>query len=233
METEICQGKSLQYLIIKPSFYNPNKSYPLVILLHGYGSHMRDLAGLCPLLNTESYVYICPNAPFHIELAPGMEGYAWFPMGNELTHDSFSHGLDKLTIFMKEICDKYDIQSDQIILGGFSQGGMMTYYYGLNNPDIIRGFAALSSKILCPESLQPLLPDDKTQKIFISHGIRDIVIPVNYGRDACQFLEDAGYKPIYKEYDMHHEISGGTIVDLLEWCEDVMPPIELPTKDQC
>jgi phospholipase/carboxylesterase len=134
---------------------------------------------------------------------------------------------------MKEICDKYDIQSDQIILGGFSQGGMMTYYYGLSNPDIIRGFAALSSKILFPESLQPLLPDDKTQKIFISHGIRDIVIPVDYGRDACQFLEDAGYKPIYKEYDMHHEISGGTIVDLLEWCEDVMPPIELPTEDQC
>jgi len=223
LTTKIHQGKSLQYLIIEPSLYNPERSYPLIILLHGFGSHMGDLAGLCPLLDTHSYLYICPNAPLHIELSPGMQGYAWFPMGNEFTHESFNNGLDKITVFMKEICEKYDIQTDKIIFGGFSQGGMIAYHYGLSNPEMIRGVVALSSKIPSTECLQTSLPENRTQKIFISHGTRDVVIPVNYARRARQFLEDVGYQPTYKEYDMHHEISTENIGDLLKWLKDVIP----------
>ena len=39
------------------------RSYPMIILLHGFGAHMGDLASLAPAIDPTGYVYIFPNAP--------------------------------------------------------------------------------------------------------------------------------------------------------------------------
>ena len=70
-------GKALKYVTIVPEDYSESKSYPLIILLHGYGSTMHDLASLAPEIDPHNFVYICPNAPHPISLRPGLIGYAW------------------------------------------------------------------------------------------------------------------------------------------------------------
>ena len=76
MQTEQHQGKGLQYLTILPDDYNPDLAYPLVVLLHGFGANMQDLAGLTPAINRTGYVYACPNAPIPFDLGGGHMGFA-------------------------------------------------------------------------------------------------------------------------------------------------------------
>ena len=55
----------------------PATRYPLVVLLHGFGANMQDLASLAPYIDEKGYVYAFPNAPFTVELGPGYTGYSW------------------------------------------------------------------------------------------------------------------------------------------------------------
>ena len=48
MKAEIHEGVGLQYITIVPDEYTPESIYPLVIMLHGFGANMQDLAGLAP-----------------------------------------------------------------------------------------------------------------------------------------------------------------------------------------
>ena len=67
------QGKDLQYLTVVPDNHAPEVNYPLVIMLHGFGANMQDLAGLAPAIESEGYVYACPNAPIPFNLGLGQE----------------------------------------------------------------------------------------------------------------------------------------------------------------
>jgi len=63
MRAERHEGNGLQYITVVPDGYTPDSSYPLVVMLHGFGANMQDLAGLAPTINADGYVYACPNAP--------------------------------------------------------------------------------------------------------------------------------------------------------------------------
>ena len=71
MKGEIHEGPGLTYLTVLPDDYDPEASYPLVIMLHGFGANMHDLAGLAPAINPTGYVYACPNAPIPFNLGLG------------------------------------------------------------------------------------------------------------------------------------------------------------------
>ena len=75
MKAEINEGSGLQYITIVPDEYDSDSTYPLVVMLHGFGANMQDLAGLAPAINDTGYVYACPNAPIPFELGPGQTGF--------------------------------------------------------------------------------------------------------------------------------------------------------------
>ena len=77
-------GNSLTYLIVEPDDYDPDHEYPVVVLLHGFGASMTDLAGLSTMIDRAGYLYFFPNAPIPIQIGPGMTGYAWTPPGGGL-----------------------------------------------------------------------------------------------------------------------------------------------------
>ena len=77
MRAERHEGNGLQYITVVPDGYTPDSSYPLVVMLHGFGANMQDLAGLAPTINADGYVYACPNAPIPFQLGPGQSGFGW------------------------------------------------------------------------------------------------------------------------------------------------------------
>ncbi len=228
MEAKRHEGKTLRYLAIEPDGYDPAKKYPMIILLHGFGAHMGDLAGLAPAIDAAGYVYICPNAPIPFEIGPGMTGFGWtYPrrIPQELRRaDDVDSVVDMLATLVDEVTAQYATEPGQIILGGFSQGGMMTYRYGLPNPDKFKGLVVLSGVAPDADTMKERLPDDRSQPIFIAHGTGDMVIEVRMARDTREFLEAEGYAPMYKEYGMAHEISQQTLNDLAEWIRNTLPP---------
>ena len=224
MEAKEYQGKTLRYLAVEPDGYDPGGRYPMVILLHGFGAHMGDLAGLCPAIDPEGYVYICPNAPISVQTGFGMVGYAWTPPGGGGTPEDADRAEGMLATLIDEVMTQYPVEPGEVILGGFSQGGMMTYRNGLPRPDIFGGLVVLSSRIPDADVLRGRLPAARTQPIFVAHGTVDPMISVEDARESRLFLESEGYGPDYREYDMGHEINQDVLDDLVPWIRRVLSP---------
>ena len=214
-------------MVIEPDGYGPEVDYPLIVLLHGFGAGMHDLAGLCPSIGSEGYVYACPNAPLSFQLGPGQVGYGWMPPMGQATEEDAQRAVALLETFFDEVMAQYHVAPGRVILMGFSQGGGMTYRCGLPRPEVFAGLAALSSGTLNPEEFEGRLPAERSQPIFVAHGIYDDLAPIERGRQAVAFLEGEGYRPHFKEYPIRHEISQEVLDDLVPWIKSVLPPAAL------
>ena len=229
MKGEQHEGRSLNFITVTPDDYNPAVSYPLVIMLHGFGAHMGDLASLAPAIEDKGYVYACPNAPIPFDFGGGHMGYGWMPRQNvaapEEVEAARASSEALLTDFFDEIFEKLNTTPGKAVLLGFSQGGSMTYRCGLGRPDTFAGLVALSAAIFDPSILKPRLPESRSQPIFVAHGTGDRQIAVETARATRAFLEEEGYQPEYREYNIGHEIPLEVLQDLIPWITGVLPPL--------
>ena len=106
-------------------------------------------------------------------------------------------------------------------MGGFSQGAMLTYEFGLSKPDIFAGLFGLSGQVVDEGRLRASLPEGRGQSIFIAHGTEDPLLRIEEGRKSRDFLTGEGYAPEYHEYRMAHQVSPQVLVDLADWIERV------------
>jgi phospholipase/carboxylesterase len=194
---------SLRYRLEVPSHRADTESMPMVIMIHGRGADMNDLADLAPLLDTSTGVrFVFPNAPKAFEAYPGMSfGWTWFE-GWPPERKSVSESRAILMRFLDEITGLYPTSS--LIVSGFSQGAMMSLDLGLRATRDVAAVIAMSGGLYEDE-----LPDLRARSsvpILISHGSSDEVVPVNYARRARAVLEEAGFDVTYDEYPMGHQV---------------------------
>ena len=224
MRTEINKGPGLQYVTVVPDDYTPDSSYPLVIMLHGFGANMQDLAGLAPAISADSYVYACPNAPIPFQLGPGQTGFGWLTPRGGGTAEETANSDKLLGDFFDTVFQQFNVSPGNAILMGFSQGGGMTYRCGLGRADKFAGLAALSATLPDEDDLAARLPVERTQPIFIAHGLFDQMVSEDTAQSAKSFLESNGYTPEFHTYNMGHEISGEELGDLVLWIARVLSP---------
>lgn len=223
MEAKRFEGHGLRGLIVEPDEYDADREYPLLVLLHGFGSSMTDLTGLIPAIGRTEYLYVCPNAPISLDLGGGQVGYAWANLYGDSYEREAEAAEESLMDFLEEVEDWYGVRQGRIILGGFSQGGMMAYRVGLPRPETFAGLFALSARVMAPDGLRRQLPPYRDQPIFMSHGTQDTMIPVEEGRESYRLLRAWGYAPEYREYEMGHQIMQEVIDDLAGWFNSVTP----------
>ena len=228
MQAREIEGNSLAYILVEPDGYDESHEYPAVVLLHGFGASMRDLVGLAPSIDQGGYLYLLPNAPIRMQFEYGMTGYAWTPPGGQPGgEDAATRAEELLAGFFDEVMERHGMTEGGMVIGGFSQGGMMTYRYGLRRPEMFAGLIILSGRVTSPEILADNLPEHRDQPIFVAHGAQDAVIGVTAARESRDFLTAQGYSPQYREYNMAHEISQDVMSDLVPWLHNVMPPLRL------
>lgn len=204
----------LHYLVRAPKV--PSSKKKAIILLHGVGSNEQDLFGLSEHLPTEFYI-ISPRGQFTL----GLGRFGWYNV-------DFSSGspvinapeelLSRETIrkFISQVKEKYNL--DEVYLGGFSQGAIMSFSVGLSYPKEVSGLICLSGRVL--EGIQHSITkneDLKSLKVFLAHGIQDGTLPVQYARQAKAFLQNLGLQLTYQEYNMGHQINGEILRDLDGW----------------
>lgn len=224
MQTVASRGSTLEYLTVFPDQYEAGQTYPLIVCLHGFGADMRDLAGLAPALDATGYLYLCPNAPLTVSIGPGYTGRAWYERGGNASPAAMERALTALDSLIHEACAQLQVLPGQVLLLGFSQGGAMTYHYGLPRPDLFAGLVVLSGALRTSDSLLPHLPAARHQPLFIAHGTADPLVPIDWSREAVAFLEAQGYQPAYHEYPMGHEINYAVLHDLVPWIHSTLPP---------
>ena len=154
-----------------------------------------------------------------------MTGYAWTPPGQSGGEDAAARAQDLLSDFFDEVIERHGLTNGDMVMGGFSQGGMMTYRFGLPRPEMFAGLAILSGRVSSPDVISDNLPEHRDLPIFVAHGTQDTMIGVEDARESRDFLVTRGYSPQYREYDMAHEINQLVISDLKRWLNDIMPPL--------
>lgn len=196
----------LRHLVSVPSRRPDSEPLPLVILIHGRGADMHDLADLAPMLDAAGGCrFVFPNAPKPFEAYPGMTfGWTWFE-GWPPIHESVVESRAEMLRFIDAITEKYPTPEGKLVVGGFSQGALMALDSGLRTEQSIAGILAMSGGLY--EHDLPDLAARKGLPVFLAHGTQDDVVPVNYARRARRVLEDAGLDVEYHEYPMAHQIA--------------------------
>lgn len=197
----------------------PGPADPLVILLHGYGSHENDLLNLVPALPEKRH-YVSLRAP----RALGFGGFAWYALAMEegriRTGDPAEarQALEQVHRFVAAFRAQEGLAEAPLQLVGFSQGAILSYAYALNYPREVQQVAALSGYVLkdiVPGQYRPA--DLHHLRFFVSHGSADEVIPVQAARQTVAFLEKLGISHVYREYPEGHGIAPDNLRDLQDW----------------
>ena len=193
----------LKFLVRTPSGRPDSETLPLVVILHGRGADNRDLADLAPMLDAGRCRFVFPNAPRPFEAYPGMTfGWTWFD-GWPPTRDSIAESRQLLLDFLDEIVKRYPTSA--LILGGFSQGGLISLDCGFRMPRPPAGIVVMSGALFEDD-----LPDFRAragQRVLLCHGTADDVIPVIAARRARRVLEEHGIEPEYHEFPIGHQVS--------------------------
>jgi len=218
---------SLSHLIRPPAVAAP--APPLLLLLHGVGSHEGDLMGLAPALDPRFYV-VSARAP--ITLAPG--AYAWFhvefaPTGPVINPQEAEASRITLLRFIDEVIQHYGVDAKQIYLLGFSQGAILSLSLALTEPQkLLAGVVAMSGRVL-PEILPRMAPPEAMAglPILLIHGTADPVLGIEYGRAARDRLSALPVALTYREYPMGHQVTEESFTDVAAWLRDRLDGKEL------
>ena len=182
----------------------------LLVLFHGRGADERDLFPLLDVLDPERRLLgVTPRGP--LSLPPG--GAHWYAF-QQVGYPDPSTFLETYSA-VSEWLDGFDYE--HVVLGGFSQGAVMTYALGLGSgrprPAAMVALSGFMPTVPGFElSLEAPLP-----RVAIGHGTYDDVIPVEFGRQARETLETAGAEVLYREYPLPHGVDPGFLGELAPW----------------
>ena len=222
MTERIAQGRtiaaSLQHRVIFPS--TAREKYPTIIAIHGRGTNENDLVPLVLSLSLPNVLLVSPRAPFPYPYG----GSTWYDLAQEGIPEpsSFRTSLDMFRKFVAEVKQGYPVDSERLLLLGFSQGTVMAYATALLDPTSFLGVAALSGYIPHRSGLPLKLANLNGFPVFISHGSDDSIIPTPFGRESAELLKSAGAVVTYREYPMGHEVNEDTMRDLSEWLHRIL-----------
>jgi phospholipase/carboxylesterase len=187
-----------------------------LVLFHGRGADELDLFPLLDAFDPERrLIGATPRGP--LSLPPG--GAHWYVLGGIGTPEAqtFFASYNAASEWLDAFVAEQRLGFDRVVLGGFSQGGVMTYSLGLGaGRPRPAGLIALSSFIPTVEGfaldLSPPLPP-----VAIGHGTLDNVIGVEWGRRARTELEEAGASVLYRETPMFHQIDPDFVREIADW----------------
>ena len=195
---------------------------PLVLLLHGFGAPGDDLVPLADALNVPAGTrFIFPEGPLSLSFGPG-NARAWWLIDmariaqdrtagrvRDLSQD-IPRGLapvrETMLSFLKEIEQKFDADPKKTVLGGFSQGAMLSCDLILHTDRPYAGLVQLSGNILAQPLWGPLLPKRKGLPVFQSHGVQDEILPYVGAERLRDTLVHAGLSVEWHNFRGGHEI---------------------------
>jgi phospholipase/carboxylesterase len=195
---------------------------PLVLLLHGFGAPGDDLVPLADALNVPAGTrFVFPEGPLSLSFGPGNARAWWLIDMARIAQDraagrvrDLSQDIPKglapvretMLSFLKEIEQKLDADPKKTVLGGFSQGAMLSCDLLLHTDRPYAGLVQLSGNILAQPIWGPLLPKRKGLPVFQSHGVQDEILPYVGAERLRDTLAHAGLSVEWHNFRGGHEI---------------------------
>ena len=179
-----------------------------LVLLHGRGADEHDLFPLLDALDPERRLRgLTPGGP--LALPPG--GRHWYRLAGIPTPDP-----DTFWPSFHALVELLDSLQSPLVLGGFSQGAVMSYALGLGRGAETRPAALLPLSGFMPrvDGLELDLNGLDGYPVAIQHGSLDPVISAEWSREARAALEAAGADVTYHEAPLPHTIDPAFVPSL-------------------
>jgi phospholipase/carboxylesterase len=207
------------------SLYRPPAGSPegALVLLHGRGADEHDLFPLLDILDPERRL-LGATARGPLSLPPG--GAHWYVVRRVGYPDpeTFHATYPELTSWLDGLLAEHGVAHDRTVLGGFSQGSVMSYALGLGaGRPRPAGIMALSGFLPRVDGFELDLSKAAGLPVAIGHGTHDPVISVEFGREACDRLSEAGADVTYRESPMPHTIDPEFLRELRGWLRGAVP----------
>lgn len=188
-----------------------------IILFHGYGADMHDLSSLREWLDPEQkWHWYFPNGPLRIPMGGYGDGRAWFHIDMAALEAAMQMGTtrdfsgDANPDFLKAVesaedfCRQIQEKHPELIIGGFSQGAMVTSHIAARGRVPLKGLILLSGNLVDLKTLSESKP--AAIPFFQSHGQQDAVLGFKHAEALRVLLESKGMKGTWVPFRGGHEI---------------------------
>ena len=170
-----------------------NKPRQVIVLCHGYGGDGKDISALA--INWQRFlpdaIFLCPNAPEICSVNP--QGYQWFDLASDEEEVILEKSLvaeKKLSIFLDQVFENFQLEPNNLALVGFSQGTMMGIQVGIKKKKKINCLIGYSGKIINQKHLSENI--NSKPKMFLMHGENDTIVPPTHLLEAKEYLKKNG-----------------------------------------
>ena len=218
---------NLRCTVSEPNILNKENLY-FVVFCHGYGAPGNDLVSIGEYLSqkhssiSENICFIFPEGPLSLDNVGLLGARAWWEIDlpdqprpiagihpRDLSKDipkGMPLASNMLMDLVNQIMLDYGVSSNRIILGGFSQGSMITTDVALKMDQPPGGLMVMSGTLVCEEVWRKLAQNRGVMKIFQSHGRSDPLLSFNAAERLKELFVEAGFDHNFLPFDGFHEI---------------------------
>jgi phospholipase/carboxylesterase len=195
---------------------------PLVILLHGFGAPGDDLVPLAGVMDMPAGTRWCfPEAPLSLSMGHGGSRAWWMIDMARIQADRSAGRVRDLSLevpkglalarehllrFLKELPRQLPVDYKKTVIGGFSQGAMLTCDAVLHTDYPFAGLVQLSGNLLAQPVWGPLMVQRKRLPVFQSHGTQDEILSYLGAERLRDALTRAGLVVTWNSFRGGHEI---------------------------
>jgi phospholipase/carboxylesterase len=192
-----------------PEYYTPDRTWPLVMALHGGSGNGRGfLWSWLRDARSRGAILVAPTAT-----GDASNKSTWALMGDDTDTPNLARILDSVR-------SRWNVDSKRMLLTGMSDGGTFCYVTGFESASpfthlapVAATFHPLMAEMADTERLRGL-------PIHIVHGRLDWMFPVQVARQTQQALSAAGADVTYRELDdLSHCYPREMNAEILSWLD--------------
>jgi phospholipase/carboxylesterase len=198
---------------------------PAVLLCHGYGAPGDDLVALARVIDVGPGVrWFFPEAPLSVDVGGGYAGRAWWPINMIELQTSVMRGdlralqdrapagleaaRDALAACVEALVRDEGVKPEALLVGGFSQGAMLSTDWVLGARPGVAGLCALSGTVINAARWRADLEGGAGQGLHVwqSHGSADPILPFALAEVLREMLSRGGAHVDFTPFRGGHEI---------------------------
>ncbi|MGF1466742.1 MAG: alpha/beta hydrolase [Sandaracinaceae bacterium] len=212
---------------------------PVICLLHGFGASGEDLVPLHRVFRVAPDVrWVFPAAPLELPpMMPGMESRAWWMIDMAAVEQAMRtgrhrdlagevpEGLAEARRLLLETLEAMDdvLHPSRLVLGGFSQGAMLSLDVALHTERALAGLVQLSGTLVAKDLWAPRVESRAGLPVFQSHGQLDPLLPFAGAEMLRDLLAAGGLDVEFTPFRGAHEIPPPVLEGLAGFLSRVLP----------
>lgn len=217
----------------------------IIVLSHGYGASGTDLVPIGEELLDQfpdlgpHVQFVFPEAPLSLENQGIPGGRAWWPIDlmklqiaaatgqfrqmQRERSDAMVEARTRLIETLQILSERYGLRLSQMVIGGFSQGAMLSVDTCLALPENVGGVIAMSGSLLNETEWRERAPQHQGLRVVQSHGTSDPLLPFDVAEDLRDLLTAAGAVVEFVPFSGGHQIPFEVFESVGEFLSSLVP----------